>query len=49
MPEALAPIDRKKLLQVTGFRVLRDDICAAFESIEDAGDEMVGPAGRFDP
>jgi len=26
---------------------LRDDICAVFESIEDAGDAAIGPAGRF--
>ena len=48
MPEALAPIDQKKAAASDWFRVLRDDICAVFESIEDAGDSAVGPAGRFD-
>ena len=48
MPEALAPIDQKKAAASDWFRVLRDDICAVFESIEDAGDAVVGPAGRFD-
>ena len=47
MLETLAPIDRKKTAASDWFRALRDDICAVFESIEDAGDAAVGPAGRF--
>jgi len=47
MPETLAPIDRKKTAASDWFRALRDDICAVFESIEDAGDAAIGPAGRF--
>jgi len=47
MPETLAPIDRKKTAASDWFRTLRDDICAVFESIEDAGDAAAGPAGRF--
>jgi coproporphyrinogen III oxidase len=47
MPETLAPIDRKKTAARDWFRTLRDDICAVFESIEDAGDAAAGPAGRF--
>jgi coproporphyrinogen III oxidase len=47
MPETLAPIDRKKTAARDWFRTLRDDICAVFESIEDAGDATAGPAGRF--
>jgi len=47
MPETLAPIDRKKTATSDWFRTLRDDICAVFESIEDAGDAAAGPAGRF--
>ena len=42
MPEALAPIDQKKAAASDWFRVLRDDICAVFESIEDAGDAVSG-------
>jgi coproporphyrinogen III oxidase len=47
MPETLAPIDRRKTAASDWFRALRDDICAVFESIEDAGDAAIGPAGRF--
>ena len=47
MPETLAPIDRRKTAASDWFRALRDDICAVFESIEDAGDATAGPAGRF--
>ena len=30
------------------FRNLREDICAVFEEIEDAGKSADGPAGRFE-
>ena len=47
--QTMLSIEDKKTQASVWFRQLRDDICATFEAIEDAGDEHVGPAGRFGP
>jgi coproporphyrinogen III oxidase len=45
--QATPDIERKKTEASAWFRTLRDEICAVFESIEDAGDPSAGTAGRF--
>ena len=45
--QAMSGIDSKKTDVSGWFRKLRDEICAVFESIEDAGDLTAGEAGRF--
>ena len=46
--QATPSIAQRKTDASDWFRMLRDEICAAFEAIEDAGRNDDGPAGRFE-
>ena len=46
--QATPSIAQRKTDASDWFRMLRDEICAVFEEIEDAGRDDYVPAGRFE-
>lgn len=47
-PQHATSLETRKGLAADWFRTLRDDICAAFETLEDAGTGYDGEPGRFE-